>query len=94
MASILAVDKPVVKENFEVDFVLPNKLMKDQLKRVEPKLLKFVRESLNNFSIKIELGVNETLKKDFAYTPLERYNQLKNKNPFLEKLNDQFKLDL
>ena len=94
MASILAADLPTLQENFNVQFMLPNKLMEDQLKLGRPKLLKFLRESLNNFGITINVVVNETVEKKFAYTPQEKYNKLKEKNPFLKKLKDTFQLDL
>ncbi|MDG2274290.1 MAG: DNA polymerase III subunit gamma/tau [Flavobacteriaceae bacterium] len=94
MASILAADLPTLQDNFNVQFMLPNKLMEDQLKLGKPKLIKFLRESLNNFGITVKVIVNETVEKKFAYTPQEKYNKLKEKNPFLKKLKDTFQLDL
>jgi DNA polymerase-3 subunit gamma/tau len=94
MASILAADLPTLQDNFNVQFMLPNKLMEDQLKLGKPKLIKFLRESLNNFGITIKVVVNETVEKKFAYTPQEKYNKLKEKNPLLKKLKDTFQLDL
>lgn len=94
MASILAADTPLLKENFKILFSLPNNLMMDQLKQGRPKLLKHLRESLNNYGIVLEVIVNETVEKKFAYTPLEKYNKLKEKNPMIEKLKDTFQLDL
>ena len=94
MASILAASLPELSENFKVHFILPNKLMEDQLKIGKPKLLMFLRESLNNFSITVDVSVSETIEKKFAYTPQEKYNKLKEKNPLLEKLKDTFQLDL
>ncbi len=94
MASILAAAEPKLLENFNVQFMLPNKLMKDQLKMGKPKLIKFLRASLNNFSININLIVNETVEKKFAYTPQEKYNKLLEKNSSLKNLKDTFQLDL
>ena len=68
--------------------------MEDQLKLGKAKLLKFLRESLNNFSITIHVTVSETIEKKFAYTPQEKYNKLNEKNPLLKKLKDTFQLDL
>ena len=94
IAAILAADKPVLKDNFAIEFTLPNKLMEDQLRQGRPKLMKHLRESLNNFGISLEIVLNETIEKKFAYTPLEKYNKLKEKNPMIEKLKDSFQLDL
>ena len=94
MASILAADLPTLGEDFKIQFSLPNKLMEDQLKTGKPKLVKFLRETLNNFGLHLEVIVNETIEKKFAYTPQEKFNKLKEKNPFMEKLKDIFELDL
>ena len=94
IASILAAADPKLLENFNVQFTLPNKLMKAQLKIGKPKLLKFLREVLNNFSITITVIVNETIEKKFAYTPQEKYNKLLEKNSSLKSLKDTFQLDL
>ena len=94
IASILAAADPKLLENFNVQFTLPNKLMKAQLKIEKPKLLKFLREVLNNFSITITVIVNETVEKKFAYTPQEKYNKLLEINYSLKSLKDTFQLDL
>ena len=94
IASILATDIPTLQENFHIQFILPNKLMEDQLKQVKPKLIKFIRESLNNYGISLNIVVNETIQKKFAYTPQEKYNKLLEKNAFLKDLKDTFQLDL
>jgi DNA polymerase-3 subunit gamma/tau len=94
IASILATDIPTLQENFYIQFILPNKLMEDQLKQVKPKLIKFIRESLNNYGISLNIVVNETIQKKFAYTPQEKYYKLLEKNAFLKDLKDTFQLDL
>lgn len=68
--------------------------MKNQLEKGKPKVLKFLRERLNNYGISVTIEVNETVEKKFAYTPQEKYEKLKEKNPLLEKLKQTFGLDL
>ena len=94
MASIVGTDVPKLAEKFKISFTIPNKLMQDQFKKGRPKLLHFLREKLNNYGISIEVILNETIEKKFAYTPLEKFNKLKEKNPLLEKLRKTFELDL
>ena len=94
MASILATDTPKLDENFTISFSLPNKLMQDQFQKGKPKLLHFLREKLNHYGIQIEAILSETIEKKFAYTPEEKYNKLKEKNPLLAKLRQTFELDL
>ncbi|WP_299053329.1 DNA polymerase III subunit gamma/tau [uncultured Polaribacter sp.] len=94
MASIVGTDVPLLKDNFKITFTVPNKLMKDQFKKGRPKILNYLRKELNNYGISIEVILNETVEKKFAYTPQEKYNKLKEKNPLLDKLKHSFELDL
>ncbi|MDP2542901.1 DNA polymerase III subunit gamma/tau [Tenacibaculum discolor] len=94
IAAILASDEPKLQEDFTIIFSLPNDLMKSQLEKGKPKLLRFLREKLNNYGIQINVIVNETVEKKFAYTPQEKYDKLKEKNPLIEKLKNTFGLDV
>tara|TARA_B110000902_G_scaffold254589_1_gene318805 strand:+ start:609 stop:2321 length:1713 start_codon:yes stop_codon:yes gene_type:complete len=94
MASIIGTDIPKLEANFKILFTVPNKLMQDQFKKGRPKLMNFLREKLNNYGIAIDVNLNEAVEKKFAYTPEEKYNKLKEKNPLLEKLRQTFELDL
>ncbi|QTE23572.1 DNA polymerase III subunit gamma/tau [Polaribacter cellanae] len=94
MASIVGTDVPKLNDSFKISFTVPNKLMQDQFLKGRPKLLKFLREKLNNYGIDIVTVLNETVEKKFAYTPQEKYNKLKEKNPLLDKLRQTFELDL
>jgi len=93
IASIMNVDTPKIKEN-SILLTFPSALMKDQLLKESPKLLRDFREKLNNYSIDFEITVNEEHQKKFAYTPQEKYNKLLEKNKALAKLQKTFKLDL
>ena len=93
VASIMNASKPTKKEN-EIHFELPNNLMKDQLNRARGPLLKYLRESLNNFKINIVIDVNEEVTIKYAYTPQEKYEKLKEKNNAMELLKKTFDLDL
>ena len=94
IAAILSANKPLLKADFNIVFTLPNQLMEEQLNQGKPQLMKYLRESLNNYGISIETIVNETMEKRFAYTPLEKYKRLKEKNPMIEKLKDVFQLNI
>ncbi|WP_028888587.1 DNA polymerase III subunit gamma/tau [Tenacibaculum ovolyticum] len=94
IAAILASSEPQLGKNYSIIFSLPNDLMKTQLERGKPKLIGFLREKLNNYGIQIDVVVNAIAEKKFAYTPQEKYNKLKEKNPLIEKLKNTFGLDL
>ena len=93
MASIMNADIPKVHKN-TIKLVFPNSMMKAELVKIKPRLLRHFREKLNNHSIKFEIKVNEANEKKFAYTPEEKYNKLLEKNQALAKLKKAFKLDL
>ncbi len=93
IASILKTDTPKINEN-SIHLTFPNSMMKAELLRVRPKLLRSFREKLNNYSIDFEITVNDDHQKKFAYTPQEKYNKLLEKNKALAKLKSTFKLDL
>lgn len=94
MASILIADEPQLGKNYIVHFTLPNKLMAEQLQRNRHDVIKHLREALNNYALSINIKVNETIEKKFAYTLQEKYNKLKEKNQLLEKLHQIFELNL
>ena len=94
MASILGTDIPKLGQDFEISFTVPNKLMEDQFRKGRPKLINFLREKLNNYGIQILVVLNETVEKKFAYTPIEKYNKMKEINPLLAKLRNAFELDM
>lgn len=92
-ASVLNVNKPVLKDG-EIIFALPTKLMEDQLGTIKPKLLGYLRSSLNNYSIQIKTVVVQTQKKRFVYTPQEKFEKLAEDNPDLLLLKSKFGLDI
>ena len=94
MASIVGTDIPSLGTDYKITFTVPNKLMENQFKKGRPGLMKFLRAQLNNYGISIVVELNEAIEKKFAYTPQEKYNKLKEKNPLLEKLRQAFELDL
>ena len=94
MAAIISIGKPVLGENFQISCAVSNSLMQDQFLRTRPNLLHFLREKLNNYGIDILVTLDESISKKFAYTPQEKFNKLKEKNPLIEKLLQTFELDL
>jgi DNA polymerase III subunit gamma/tau len=72
LASILLASKPTLSE-FHVHYSLPNQMMAEQLERLRPRLLKYLRDSLNNFSIDLTIKVEVTEVKKFVYKPNNRF---------------------
>ena len=93
IASIIGADDPKL-DGLTISVTLPNTMMQSKLKSHKPILLKFLREKLNNYSIDLLIDVNEVVAKKFAYTPQERYEKLKEKNPMLADFRKTFGLDV
>ncbi|WP_282136809.1 DNA polymerase III subunit gamma/tau [Seonamhaeicola maritimus] len=93
LASILSIDTPKLKET-TIHLVFPNATNKVEVERNQYDLLGFIRKSLNNFDIDLSITVNEVLEKQYAYTSIEKYEKLKEKNPNIELLKKTFNLDV
>jgi DNA polymerase-3 subunit gamma/tau len=72
----------------------PNETIKVEVERAKHELLGFLREKLQNYDIDLSIEVNETAEKRYAYTPREKFEKLKEKNPLIEKLRKEFDLDI
>ena len=93
LASIIMASKPTLID-FHVYYSLPNQMMADQLEKLRPKLLKYLRDSLNNFSIDLTIKTKVTEVKKFLYTPKEKYDKLQELNPTIDLLRNLFALDI
>lgn len=94
MASIINANKPVLKENHQIVFALPNKLMEDQFGVIRSKLLNYLREKLNNYGISVTTEVLHEEVKKYVYTPQEKFQKLVESNPDVLLLKNKFGLDI
>lgn len=72
----------------------PNHTIKTEVEQAKFELLNFLREKLENFDIDLDITVNETAEKKYAYSPREKYEKLKEKNPLIERFRTEFGLDI
>lgn len=93
LASIMQTDTPVLKGN-DICIELPNDTMKLELEKVQYYLMGFMKDKLQNTHIQLKISVNEKAEKKFAFTPIEKFEKLQEKNPLLEKLRSTFDLDI
>ncbi|MDT0540909.1 DNA polymerase III subunit gamma/tau [Croceitalea sp. P059] len=94
LAANLQADIPKLKENHVIFIELPNSTMKKEVEREQSLMLNYLKEKLNNYSISLKIAVNEEVAKKFAFTPEEKYEKLREKNPALDLLRKEFDLDL
>jgi DNA polymerase-3 subunit gamma/tau len=93
MASILQMDEPKLKET-TIYLIYSNTTNKIELERAEFPLMAFLKKTLLNYDLKLDITVNEEVAKKYAFTPLEKYEKLKEKNPNIEILRQTFGLDI
>ena len=91
--SHLAMGVPKLEGNL-IHLQFPNNTIKTEVERAKYELLGFLREQLNNYDVDLSIEVNEEEVKRYAYTSKERYEKLMETNPLLEKLRQEFDLEI
>jgi DNA polymerase-3 subunit gamma/tau len=94
LASNLNTDVPKIKDEVIICIEMPNGTMKKEIERENYELMEFLRLKLNNHFIQLQITVNEKSAKKFAFTPEEKYQKLREKNPAIDLLRKEFDLDL
>lgn len=94
LASNLNTDVPKLQNGTTVWIELPNGTMKKEVEREQYDLMEYLKGKLNNHFITLRITVNEETAKKFAFTPQEKYEKLREKNPALDLLRKEFDLDL
>lgn len=94
LASNLNADKPKLKGTDTIWIELPNSTMKKEVEREQQELIRFLRKKLNHYGLSLKISVNEEVAKQFAFTPQEKYEKLREKNPAIDLLRKTFDLEL
>ena len=93
LASILSIDTPKVKGT-TVHLEFPNATNKVEVERQQYDLLTFVRKKLNNYDINLDITINEVMEKKYAFTAMDKFEKLKEKNSNIDTLRKTFDLDI
>ena len=94
LASSLTTDVPKMFDETTIWIELPNDTMKKEVEREQYDLMTHLKQRLNNHFISLRITVNEETAKKFAFTPEEKYQKLREKNPAIDVLRKTFDLDL
>ncbi len=85
---------PMVDEQFVIFFEMDNYVQEKELREEMSELIGFLRQSLRNDQITLQLKVREpSLPSDTAYTNLEKFKKMAEKNPVLYKMQQLFDLE-
>ncbi len=93
LESLLLIGDPKL-EGTTITHFLPNESTKIEFESEKLDLLGYLRGKLRNHDITIEVIINEKVEKKFAFTPIDKYNRLKEININLEILKKTFDLDI
>ena len=90
---MLEMSRPVLKGT-EIHVAFPLESLKIELERAQFPLMEHLRKVLRNFDLSLHIKVDEEIAKQYAFSPIEKYEKLKEKNPNIELLRITFGLDL
>ncbi len=93
IGSMFAMNIPTLDEDC-ILLELPNQSMKVDMEAAQSGLLQFMFKKLKNYSIELKIIVNEEASKKYAFTPQDKYEKLREKNPLIDKLRSSFDLDI
>ncbi len=94
LASNLSADSPKLIGDHTLWIELPNSTMKKEVERDQLELMEYLREKLRNYDIQLKITVNEETARQYAFTPQEKYEKLREKNPAIDILRKTFDLEL
>ena len=94
MKSFILSTKPhlVSESNFEV--TVSNHLQEKELRKLQPELMAFVQNHLQNSKVKMNIKIAEETESQKANTPEDRYRILAEKNPALDTLKNGLQLEI
>ncbi len=81
-------------ENFTVEIAVSSSAAAHELEENMLEVLAYLRSRLHNTAISHRITVNESVRERKPYTPKEKYEYLKEKNPLLEKMREELDLNI
>ncbi len=94
LGAALGSDTPRLKGKNKIWIELANDTLKKEVERDQYPLMEYLKKHLNNYQIELYITINEEVEKQYAFTPMEKYEKLREKNPLIDKLRSDFDLDI
>lgn len=86
---------PKLEGNYTVSFVIDNNLQEEKINEIRNELLAFLKRELNNSEIELKLIVTDVQENsNKLYTAEDKFKHMISKNETLNKLKQEFNLDL
>ena len=86
--------EPVLLKDFVIKVQIENRVQKEDINIESPDLLAYLREKLNNYSIKINPVIIKASQETVTYTSRDKFKRMAEKNPDILKLKERFDLDI
>ena len=93
MSTYMLMNEPKVNGS-TIILELPNQSTKEEFLSGSIELIGYLRGKLHNHDLVIEVLVNETVEKKYAFTPDDKYERLRAINPAIDVLRKTFDLDV
>jgi DNA polymerase-3 subunit gamma/tau len=94
LSTTLKKHRPVLKEDFLIEFCVDNKVLAEDLNQKQNDLLKFLISKLNNPKIHLQIIVPDHPIGLKPYTDREKFGRMAEKNPGLLGLREQLDLEI
>jgi len=85
---------PALKEDYNIEIVLENKLLENELSQKKTEMLGFLRSRLDNYKLNISSRVVESSRELRPYTDKDKFERMAEKNPSLHKLKEELDLEI
>ena len=86
--------KPVLKENFILEFTIDNEIQKIELEEERSNLLSFIRAELNNYGIQLKVLLSQEDNSIKHLSSKDKFMKMAEKNPALHDLREKLNLDI
>ena len=94
MSSLLEMTNIKLKENDFIILETNSESNKNEIIKEMASILSYLKESLNNYKIKFEVNIISNDKSKTIFTSKEKYDYLKDLNPDIKLLINEFKIQL
>ncbi|MCX6243677.1 MAG: DNA polymerase III subunit gamma/tau [Bacteroidetes bacterium] len=94
LSTTLKKHRPVLKEDFLIEFCVDNKILAEELERKRNELLGFLITQLNNNQIHLQIIVPDHPVGVKPYTDREKFARMAEKNPAVQELREQMDLEI
>lgn len=92
--STLTARKPTQEDETTISFSVSNQVQEDEINTLKTDLIVYLRTEMKNPAIQFKIIVDKTESEKKPYTGEEKFQHMAEKNPAMNKLRQQFNLEI